>query len=113
MARIAIVGGGAAGMGAAKVLTEAGLEVTLFEEAPRLGGHCFAVPVPTLPWGAGHGTVLVDAGVSDFNRAPSGEVRRLLAELGLVAQPVVHDSTYATVDGDPVWTTKDGPRVID
>jgi uncharacterized protein len=110
MARIAVVGGGAAGMGAAKVLLEAGLDVTLFEEAPRLGGHCFAVPVP-LP--GGRGTVLVDAGVSDFNYATSGEVRRLLGELGLATQPIVYDSTYTTIDGDPVWTTKDGPRVID
>ncbi len=95
-------------MGAAKVLVEAGLEVTLFEEAPRLGGHCFAVPVPV-----GRGTVLVDAGVSDISRASSGEVRRLLAELGLTARPVLHDSTCTTIDGHPVWTTKGGPRVID
>jgi len=108
MVRVAVVGGGAAGMGAAKVLLEAGLQVTLFEEAPRLGGHCFAVPVP---WG--RGAVLVDAGVSDFNRANSAEVRRLLAELGLTARPIVHDSTFTTVDGAPVWTTRDGPRVFD
>jgi predicted NAD/FAD-binding protein/CRP-like cAMP-binding protein len=111
MARIAVVGGGAAGMGAAKVLVEAGLDVTLFEEAPRLGGHCFAVPVPLT--GSGRGTVLVDAGVSDFNYATSGEVRRLLGDLGLTAQPIVHDSTYTDVDGRPVWTTKDGPHVIE
>jgi uncharacterized protein len=108
MVRIAVVGGGAAGMGAAKVLAQAGLDVTLFEEAPRLGGHCFAVAVP---WG--RGTLLLDAGVSDFNRATSGEVRRLLDELGLTAQPVLHDSTFTTFDGRPVWTTKDGPRVFD
>ncbi|HWO25628.1 MAG TPA: cyclic nucleotide-binding domain-containing protein [Kofleriaceae bacterium] len=111
MARIAVVGGGAAGMGAAKVLLEAGLDVTLFEEAPRLGGHCFAVPVPLA--GAGRGAVLVDAGVSDFNYATSGEVCRLMDELGLVTQPIVCDSTYTTLEGDPIWTTKGGPRVID
>ena len=95
-------------MGAAKVLLEAGLEVTLFEEAPRLGGHCFAVPVPV-----GRTTVLVDAGVSDIGRAASGEVRRMIDELGLAVLPVVHDATCATIDGHPVWTTKGGVRVID
>src|SRR5688500_1808993 len=109
MARVAIIGGGAAGMGAAKVLLDAGLDVTLFEELPRLGGHCFAVPVPH-----GKRTVLVDAGVSDFNRVPSHEVRHCMVELGLAASPVVQDSTCTTVDGHPVWTTKGGTRrVID
>src|SRR5262245_37997423 len=108
MARIAIVGGGAAGIGAAKVLLDAGLDVTLFEELPRLGGHCFAVPVPH-----GKSTVLIDAGVSDFNRATSHAVRGFMAELGLAVQPVAPDATYTTIDGHPVWTTRGAPRVID
>jgi predicted NAD/FAD-binding protein/CRP-like cAMP-binding protein len=106
--RIAIIGGGAAGMGAAKALIDAGLEVTVFEELPRLGGHCFAVPVPD-----GKRTVLVDAGVSDFNRVTSHEVRRFMADLGLAVVPVQPDSTCTTIDGHPVWTTKGGRRVID
>ncbi|MEO8700183.1 MAG: cyclic nucleotide-binding domain-containing protein [Kofleriaceae bacterium] len=107
--RVAIIGGGAAGMGAAKVLLDAGLEVTLFEEQPRLGGHCFAVAVPH-----GRRTVLVDAGVSDFNRVTSNEVRRFMFDLGLTVSPVTQDSTCATIDGHPVWTTKGGiRRVID
>lgn len=69
-------------MGAAKVLLEAGLDVTLFEELPRLGGHCFAVPVAH-----GKQTILVDAGVSDFNRVTSHEVRRFMDELGLAVTP--------------------------
>ncbi|MBA2541418.1 MAG: cyclic nucleotide-binding domain-containing protein [Deltaproteobacteria bacterium] len=106
--RIAIIGGGAAGMGAAKTLIDAGLEVTLFEELPRLGGHCFAVPVPH-----GKRTVLVDAGVSDFNRVTSHEVRRFMADLGLEVIPVLPDSTCTTIEGHPIWTTKGGRRVID
>src|SRR5262245_3724871 len=108
MARIAIVGGGAAGMACAKVLLEAGLDVTLFEELQRLGGHCFAIAVPH-----GKTSVLVDAGVSDFNRATSHEVRKLLSDLGLSMQPVTQDSTCTTIDGHPVWTTKGRRRVID
>ncbi len=106
--RIAIIGGGAAGMGAAKVLLEAGLEVTIFEELPRLGGHCFAVPVPH-----GKRTVLVDAGVSDFNRVTSHEVRRFMADLDLAVIPVLPDSTYTTIDGHPIWTTRGTRRVVD
>ncbi len=95
-------------MGAAKVLVAAGLDVTLFEELPRLGGHCFAVAVPH-----GRSTILVDAGVSDFNRATSHEVRGFMAELGLTVSPVTQDSTCTTIDGHPVWTTKGSRRVVD
>jgi uncharacterized protein len=108
MVRIAIVGGGAAGMACAKVLLEAGLDVTLFEELPRLGGHCFAVAVPD-----GKTQVLVDAGVSDFNRATSHEVRKLMADLKLSMQPVSQDTTCTTIDAHPVWTTKGRRRVIE
>jgi predicted NAD/FAD-binding protein/CRP-like cAMP-binding protein len=107
MAKIAVIGGGAAGMGAAKVLLGAGLEVTLFEELPRLGGHCFAVPVPH-----GKRTVLIDAGVSDFNRATSHEVRRFMADLGLAVMPVTPDSTVTDIEGKPIWTTKGQRRVF-
>ena len=109
MGRIAIVGGGAAGMGAAKVLVEAGLDVTLFEELPRLGGHCFAVPVPTAN---GKGKILIDAGVSDFNRASSHEVRRFMTDLGLSVYPVKQDTTCTDLRGDPIWTTKGTRRAL-
>ena len=108
MAKVAIVGGGAAGMGAAKVMIEAGLDVTLFEDLPRLGGHCFAVPVPH-----GKGHLLIDAGVSDFNRATSHEVRRFMTELGLSVYPVKQDTTCTTIDGRPVWTTKGRRRAVE
>src|SRR5690349_11324894 len=107
MAKVAVIGGGAAGMGAAKVLVEAGVDVTLFEELPRLGGHCFAVAVPY-----GKGQLLLDAGVSDFNRATSHEVRRFMTELGLSVYPVKQDTTCTTIDGRAVWTTKGKRRAL-
>lgn len=106
-------------MGAAKTLIEAGLDVTLFEEGPRLGGHCFAVPVPCLdedglPGAEGEvADALVDAGVSDVSRTASGEVHRMLEELGLAARPVPYDATCTTTDGRPVWTTIGGLRVLE
>ena len=63
MAKVAVVGGGAAGMGAAIALTKSGMDVSLFEAEPRLGGHCFGVSVSL--WDGR--TFRIDAGVSDFN----------------------------------------------
>jgi len=44
--RVLIVGGGIAGMEAARVATIRGCEVTLYEKAERLGGHLRAASVP-------------------------------------------------------------------
>lgn len=41
-ARVAIVGGGLAGLTAGYALRKAGIEATLFEAADRLGGRCFS-----------------------------------------------------------------------
>ena len=41
--KVAIVGGGLAGLSAASKLAEAGIDVTLFESAPQLGGRARAV----------------------------------------------------------------------
>ena len=41
--RIAVIGGGLAGLTAACYLARGGAAVTLFERAPRLGGHAISV----------------------------------------------------------------------
>ena len=43
--RIAVIGGGMAGMTAAYRLVQAGFDVTLWERGPRLGGQAVAFPV--------------------------------------------------------------------
>lgn len=101
---VAVVGGGAAGMGAAYALIKAGLPVTLFEAEPKLGGHCFGVSMP-LPDGK---SARVDAGVSDFNRATFTTVGNLLTELGVDYYPVCQDASFMTPDGAPVWFSRAG-----
>jgi hypothetical protein len=104
MAHVAVVGGGAAGLGAALVLVEAGVSVTLIEQEATLGGHCFGVDVP-LPDG---GHFRIDAGVSDFNMTSFTAVRALLERLGLSWHPVCQDAAFAQGDGRPLWSLLGG-----
>ena len=101
---VAVVGGGAAGMGAAHALVKAGLTVTLFDGNPRLGGHCFGVAVPL----GNAETVHIDAGVSDFNLATFVTVEALLQELGVAYYPVCQDASFMTPDREPVWFSRSG-----
>ena len=104
MAKVAIVGGGAAGIGAAVALTKAGMEVSLFEAEPRLGGHCFGVSVSL--WD--QRTIRVDGGVSDFNPAICTRFCGLLHELDLRYSPVNQDVSFMTPDRATVWFSRDG-----
>lgn len=108
MTSVAIVGGGAAGMGAAHSLVKAGLRVSLFEAEPKLGGHCFGVPVP-LPTG---GVVRIDAGVSDFNKATFVTLHQIISELGLEFYLVCQDASFMTPDREPVWYSRQGRAVF-
>lgn len=104
MTRIAILGGGAAGLSAARTLLQAGAEVLLFEAAPRLGGNCVGVEVRSAE---GH-RFAIDAGVSDFNRATFTEFAQALDELGLATHPIGTDASFATADGCTVASCRGG-----
>ena len=80
--RIAIVGSGIAGLGTAWLLRKQGHAVTLFEAAPRLGGHTATVDV-TLD-GA---TFPVDTGFLVFNDRTYPRLVRLFDELGVASVP--------------------------
>jgi uncharacterized protein len=86
-ARVAVVGGGVSGLGAAHALQQRGFAVTLFEREPRLGGHAHTVPV-TLPDAQGrpvtHG---VDTGFLVYNERTYPRLIALLAELGVASAP--------------------------
>lgn len=51
--RVAVVGGGVSGLRAARLLAEAGAEVTVLESSPRLGGQIRTVEVAGVPVDAG------------------------------------------------------------
>jgi predicted NAD/FAD-binding protein len=102
--RVAIVGGGAAGIGAAWALQASGRDVLLVEAAPRLGGNCLAATVP----GADGREHAIDLGVSDFNRANFRMFARLIDELGLETQPISSDASFHSLEGEPLCHTRSG-----
>ncbi|HYX36271.1 MAG TPA: FAD/NAD(P)-binding protein, partial [Oligoflexus sp.] len=63
--KVAVIGAGIAGMGAAWTLAKRGMTVSLYEQNSEIGGDAYTVPVHG--W---DGTLhKVDGGVSDFNRS--------------------------------------------
>jgi predicted NAD/FAD-binding protein len=89
--RIAVVGGGISGMGAAYHLSQTHA-VTLFEAEPRLGGHARTIVAGR------NGDQPVDTGFIVFNHANYPHLTRLFAELDV---PVARSdmSFAASIDG--------------
>ncbi|QDU65320.1 FAD-dependent oxidoreductase [Engelhardtia mirabilis] len=104
MAAVAVIGGGAAGLGAARTLLRTGVEVVLVEAGRRLGGNCVGLEVP----GADGAIHAVDVGVSDFNRVTFTEFARLIDELGLETRPICGDAHFAAPTGESLWACQDG-----
>ena len=81
MARVAIIGGGIAGMAAGYDLS-ADHEVWLFEKEARVGGHTHTIPVPT-----SRGVIGVDTGFIVFNERNYPRLVERLAALGVASKP--------------------------
>jgi predicted NAD/FAD-binding protein len=77
-ARVAVVGSGIAGLAAARALSRCGHAVTLFESAPRFGGHVYTVDA---------NGVAIDMGFIVMNRDNYPRFTQLLAELGVATRP--------------------------
>ena len=78
MTKVAVVGAGIAGLGAAYALARAGHVVVVYEAAARAGGHVYTVDVD------GHA---IDMGFIVCNRERYLLFFRLLAELGIATTP--------------------------
>lgn len=91
--RVAIIGSGIAGLGAARVLTAAH-DVTVFEAAPRPGGHVYTVQAD------GHA---VDMGFIVCNRERYPLFFGLLGELGIATRPTTMSFSVALPHDDLEW----------
>ncbi|KAK3112914.1 hypothetical protein LTR53_010308 [Teratosphaeriaceae sp. CCFEE 6253] len=76
--KIAIVGSGCAGLGAAWALKDSGYDVHVFEKSSRLGGH-----TNTQIWRHGNREVPVDTGFIVMNTATYPNFIRFLEEVGV------------------------------
>lgn len=85
--KVAIVGSGCAGLGAAWALRESDCEVHLFEKSAKLGGH-----TNTQTWHHNEKSVPVDTGFIVMNAATYPNFLRFLAEVGI--EPVETEMTF-------------------
>ena len=76
--RVAVIGGGVSGLGAAYVLSRSGHEVHVFERDAQLGGHVNTVV---------HDGLALDTGFIVSNERNYPLLTRLCAELGVAFQP--------------------------
>ncbi|KAK5120200.1 hypothetical protein LTR85_006406 [Meristemomyces frigidus] len=86
--KVAIVGSGCAGLGAAWALRDSEYDVHIFEKSPRLGGH-----TNTQIWEHGEESVPVDTGFIVMNMATYPNFLRFLEEVGV--DPVETDMTFS------------------
>jgi predicted NAD/FAD-binding protein len=91
--KIAIVGSGIAGLGAARALSRAH-DVTMFEAAPRPGGHVYTVDAD----GA-----RVDMGFIVCNRERYPHMFRMLGELGIETRPTTMSFSVSLPREDLEW----------
>jgi len=86
--KVAIIGSGCAGLGAAWALRNTDYEVHVFEKSHKLGGH-----TNTQPFHAGGTTVQVDTGFIVMNAATYPNFIRFLKEVGV--DPVDSEMTFS------------------
>jgi hypothetical protein len=93
-----VVGGGVAGLVAARELLAAGHDIALFEAEPLPGGHANTVSI-----GTGAGRYEVDTGFVVMNDRNYPNFTRLLAELGVSSQPASMTMSVSDDEGRFEW----------
>lgn len=104
MINVAVIGGGASGIGAAWGLSRAACKVTIFEGEQHLGG---AGSFAEVPLSNGH-SISIDLGFNAFNRAVFTNLAVLFDELGLKSRPANQDVSLMRADGALIWYTVSG-----
>lgn len=94
MTRVAVIGSGVAGLGAARALVGAGLDVTLLEAAARPGGHVYTVDADGLA---------IDMGFIVCNRERYPLFFQLLAELKIATRPTTMAFSVSLPVDDLEW----------
>lgn len=92
--RVAVVGCGIAGLGAARALSQAGLDVVVYEASPRAGGHVHTVDA------GGHA---IDMGFIVCNRERYPLFFNLLGELGIRTRPTTMAFSVSLPARDLEW----------
>ncbi len=97
-ASVVVVGGGFAGLGAARTLVDAGADVVLVDARPRLGGRAHTVDL-TLP--DDPHPVRVDAGAAWLQQFARNGLARRAEQLGLHLVPTAFDRPSAAARSGP------------
>ena len=100
-ARVAVVGGGLAGLCALHALARAGVHATLFEAAPRVGGRCWSER-------SAFGSQVAERG-GEFIDTGHEHIRALADELGLALDDVLEAQLPGSA---PLWWLDGAPYTL-
>ncbi|KAH7320222.1 cytochrome c oxidase assembly protein CtaG/Cox11-domain-containing protein [Stachybotrys elegans] len=103
--KVAIVGGGSAGIAALWALNRTYHDVYLYEAADRLGGHA-----NTVQWKKGKFTTAVDVGFTWMNETTFPNFAKFLDRLGVAMESTEMSFTVSRDGGAFEWARSDGRR---
>ncbi|MFZ4718417.1 MAG: FAD-dependent oxidoreductase [Ilumatobacteraceae bacterium] len=96
--RVVVIGAGFAGLGAARDLHDADVDVVVLEARTRIGGRAHTV---TLDGPDGHPSVRADAGAAWLQQGPSNSLARLAEAWGVRTLPTDFHRPLAAAPGGP------------